>query len=74
MRRAVAALALLWGALNILVSYLFVTSAFVAKTAVKEGILSQASLLLGGVAIEVFAAVLIWQCLRIIRSRDVAAS
>lgn len=74
MRRFVAVLGLLWALANLLVSYLMVTSAFVAKTAVKEGLPAQGALLLGGVTIEVFAVVLIWQCLRVIVSHDAAAS
>jgi len=73
-RLFVAVLGLLWALANLLASYLMVTSAFVAKTAIKEGLPAQLALLLGGVAIEVFAVVLIWQCLRIVVSRDAAAS
>lgn len=74
MRRFVAVLAFLWGLANLVVSFFFVTNAFVAKTIGKEGFIAQVTLLLAGVAIEVFAVVLVWQCLRIIVSRDVAAS
>lgn len=74
MRLFVAVLGLLWALANLLASYLMVANAFVAKTAVKEGLPAQLALLLGGVAIEVFAVVLIWQCLRVILSRSVATS
>jgi hypothetical protein len=74
MRRFVALLILLWALGNVLVSYLFITNAFVAKTAAKEGLLAQLALLFGGVLIEIFALALIWQCLRAILSRDVAST
>lgn len=69
MRPAVAVLGLLWGAFNVAVSFLMVSSSFVAKTAIKEGIPAQASLLLGGAAIEVLAVVVMWQCVRMLRER-----
>jgi len=69
MRPAVAVLGLLWGAFNFAVSFFMVSSSFVAKTAIKEGIASQASLLLGGAAIEILAVVLMWQCVRMLRGR-----
>jgi hypothetical protein len=46
-----------------------VTSAFAAKTAIKEGLLAQAVLLLGGVAMAVFAYLLARQCLDVLRAR-----
>lgn len=69
MRRTAAILGLLWGLLNLLASYLMVTSAFLSKTAAKEGIASQASLLLGGIAIGYFTIVLLRQCVRMLRQR-----
>ena len=44
------------------------TSAFVAKTAAKEGILAQLSLLVGGVLIAAFAILLARECLRMLTS------
>lgn len=67
MRRLVAVLALLWGLLNLLAAYLMVTSAFLSKTSAKEGILSQASLLIGGLAIAYFTVALLRQCVRMVR-------
>ena len=45
-----------------------VTSAFLAKTPAKEGILAQAALLLGGLGIAVLSAALVWQCVRTVRA------
>ena len=67
MRPAVAALILVWGVINFVTSFFMVTSAFLAKTPAKEGILAQAALLLGGLAIGAMAVALIWQCLRTAR-------
>lgn len=69
MRSVAATFGLLWGSVNLLSSYLMVTSAFTAKTAMKEGILAQASLLLGGVAIGVFTVALVVVCIRMLRAR-----
>lgn len=67
MRSVAAALAIAWALANLAAAYAMVTGAFVSKTAMKEGILAQASLLLGGAAIEALSIVLIWQCVRMIR-------
>jgi ABC-type polysaccharide/polyol phosphate export permease len=69
MRSAAAVIGLLWGLLNLLASYLMVTSAFLSKTAAKEGIASQASLLLGGIAIGYFTIALLRQCALMLRER-----
>jgi len=50
-----------------MIAYLFITNAFVAKTAIKEGLPAQAALLLGGALIAVFAVALAWQSLQILR-------
>ncbi|MDE3102429.1 MAG: hypothetical protein KGJ98_09350 [Chloroflexota bacterium] len=73
MRRVAAVLALLWGLANLLAAYLMVTSAFLSKTSAKEGILSQASLLIGGLALAYFALALLRQCLRMVRGPSLAA-
>lgn len=73
MRAAVAALGLVWALGNLLVAYFFVTSAFVAKTAAKEGILSQLSLLVGGLVIAAFALLLARQCVSLIVTRRAAS-
>jgi len=72
MKRLVAILELLWAAVNVVIAYLFITNAFVAKTAIKEGLPAQAALLLGGALIAVFAGTLAWQSLQIIRAPAVA--
>ncbi len=69
MRRVVAALGLVWALLNVVVASFFVSGAFTAHTAQKEGILAQLSLLLGGVAIEVLASFVAWQAWRLFRHR-----
>ena len=69
MKRLVAILELLWAVVNVVIAYLFVTNAFVAKTAIKEGLPAQAALLLGGALIAVFAATLARQSLQILRAR-----
>lgn len=67
MRPTVAILGIVWALANLAAAYVMISGAFVAKTAIKEGILSQAALLLGGMAIEVLAIALIWQCARALR-------
>ena len=67
MRMVAAALAIVWAVANLAAAWAMLTGAFVSKTAMKEGILSQASLLLGGAGIEVLSIALIWQCARTIR-------
>ena len=70
MRLLAALLGLLWSLANLVVAYFFLTSAFVAKTAAKEGILAQLSLLLGGVLIAGFAILLARECVRMLTSAD----
>ncbi len=70
MRRLVALLGLVWSLANLVVAYFFLTSAFVAKTAAKEGILAQLSLLLGGALIAGFAILLARECVRMLTSAD----
>lgn len=73
MRQLVAVLGLVWSLANLAVAYFFVTSAFVAKTAAKEGIVAQLSLLLGGVLIAGFAILLARECVRMFTSPDASA-
>ncbi|MBU6422974.1 MAG: hypothetical protein KGQ88_02935 [Chloroflexi bacterium] len=73
MRRVVAIVALVWGLANLLAAYIMVTSAFLSKTSAKEGILSQASLLIGGLALAYFTLALLRQCLRMVRGSGRAA-
>jgi hypothetical protein len=65
-KRVAAILALLWCVPNLVLAYWMVQGAFVAKTAMHEGILAQASLLLGGLLIAVFTLFLVRLCLRIV--------
>lgn len=74
MKQLVALLGLLWAAANLALAYLFVTNAYVAKTAQKEGSLAQLALLGGGAIIALFALLLVWQSLRLAIARDQAAS
>ena len=74
MRPLAALLGLLWTLANLVVAYFFLTGAFVAKTAAKEGILAQLSLLLGGVLIAAFAILLARECVRMLRSADASGT
>ena len=58
MKRVAAILALLWCLPNVVVAFWMVQGAFVTKTAQHEGILAQASLLLGGLLIAIFTLAL----------------
>jgi hypothetical protein len=69
-RRVAALLALTWAVANAVLSYFFLTSAFVAKTAAKEGLLAQLSLLVGGMVIAGFAILLARECVRMMTSAD----
>jgi hypothetical protein len=73
-RPLAAVLGLLWSLANLAVAYFFLTSAFVAKTAAKEGILAQLSLLVGGVLIAGFAILLARECVRLMRSADASGT
>jgi ABC-type polysaccharide/polyol phosphate export permease len=73
-RPLVAVLGLVWSLVNLVIAYFFLTSAFVAKTAAKEGILAQLSLLLGGVLIAAFAILLARECVRMFSSSDAAGT
>jgi len=73
MKRSVAVLSLLWCAAMLVVAYWMVTGAFVAKTAEHEGILAQASLLLGGLLVGAFSVALVRLCLRILAAPDEAS-
>jgi ABC-type polysaccharide/polyol phosphate export permease len=66
MKAVAAALGLVWAALNVALGLLMVANAFVAKTAQHEGLPAQAALLLGGLAIAMFAVLLGWQCYRLV--------
>jgi hypothetical protein len=66
----VAVLGLLWSLAHLAIAYFFVTSAFISKTAAKEGILAQLSLVLGGVLIAGFAILLARECIRLFSKPD----
>ena len=74
MRFLVGLLGVLWALANLGIAYFFVTSAFVAKTAAKEGILAQLSLLVGGVLIAGFAILLARESLRLFTARESAGA
>jgi len=74
MRALAAVLGLVWSLVNLVIAYFFVTSAFVAKTAAKEGILAQLSLLVGGVLIAGFAILLARECVRMFRPADASSA
>jgi hypothetical protein len=73
MKRLAALLALLWCLANLVVAFWMLQGAFVAKTAQHEGILAQASLLLGGLLIAVFTLALARLSLRILITPDTAS-
>jgi hypothetical protein len=73
MKRLAALLALLWCLANLVVAFWMLQGAFVAKTAQHEGILAQASLLLGGLLIAVFTLALARLSLRIVITPDTAS-
>lgn len=66
MRRLAALLALLWAAVNVVLAAFMLVSAFTAKTAQHEGLVAQASLLLGGLLIALFGLALGGLCLRML--------
>lgn len=69
MKPLVGTLGGLWAAGNLVVAFLFVMNAFVAKTAAKEGLPAQAALLLGGLLIGAFAFLVAKESLALIRTR-----
>jgi hypothetical protein len=73
-KRVAALLALLWCLPNLVVAYWMVQGAFVAKTAIHEGILAQASLLLGGLLIAVFTVLLARLALRMLASPETSGA
>jgi hypothetical protein len=69
MRQLVAVLALLWALGNLLVAYLFLTSGVAAKN-VHKGLGVQASLIVGGLLLALFAMILVVQSLSLATSRQ----
>ena len=66
MKAVAAILGMIWAAADIVLALFMVLGAFTAKTAQHEGLLAQASLLLGGVLIGAFSVALGWVCLRML--------
>jgi hypothetical protein len=64
MKIVAALIGLLWAAGNVLVAYEFISSAF-GERLVKKGPVEQALPLFGGIAIGLFAAFLVWNCVRL---------
>jgi hypothetical protein len=73
MKRLAALLALLWCLPHAVVAFWMVQGAFVAKTAQHEGILAQASLLLGGLLIAIFGVALARLSIQILIAPDTAS-
>ena len=72
MRYLVALLALAWVVINALVGYLFVREALTDKMAHK-GFVLQSLPLLGGAVLILVCLPLLWQAVRLLTSRSVAA-
>ena len=72
MKRTVAVLGLAWSLANLVVAYWMVT-AFLAKTPQHEGLIAQASVLLGGLLIGLFTFLLARLCVRILAAPDEAS-
>ena len=73
MKRLAAVLGLVWCVANLVVAYWMLTGGILAKTAQHEGIVAQASLLLGGLLVAIFAGLLARQCLRMFAAPDEAS-
>ena len=72
MKRLAAILALIWCVGNLVVAYWMITG-FLAKTPQHEGIVAQASVLLGGLLVLVFSVLVARQSLRILAAPDEAS-
>jgi ABC-type polysaccharide/polyol phosphate export permease len=68
-RQIAALLGIAWATLNAIVGAFFVTGAFTATTAQKEGIAAQLALLVGGMLIITFGWLLTQQSWRLLRQR-----
>ena len=74
MKRVAALLALVWCIPNLVLAFWMVQGAFIAKTAMHEGILAQASLLLGGLLIAIFTVLLARLALRMLARPEVSGA
>jgi hypothetical protein len=72
MKPVVGVLGVAWALVNLILAYFFLIDAFTAKTAAHEGILAQASLLLGGLLMGLFAVFLARVCVRLVRAGSAA--
>ncbi|TMG53269.1 MAG: hypothetical protein E6H84_12205 [Chloroflexi bacterium] len=68
MKPVAGALGIVWALVNLILAYYFLADAFIAKTAAREGILAQASLLLGGLLMGLFALLVARVGVRLIRA------
>ena len=68
MKQLIAVLGLIWALANLLVAYLFLTSGVAAKN-IHKGLGVQASLVLGGILVALFAVFLLAQGVSLGRSR-----
>jgi hypothetical protein len=73
-RRLAGLLALLWCVPNLVVAFWMVQGAFVAKTAQHEGIVAQASLLVGGLLVALFTVLLARQALRMLAAPEASGA
>ena len=69
MRPVVALLGIVWAVLNLVLAALFVASSFTKTTPMKEGILAQLALLIGGLLILGMGWLLAQQSWRLLRHR-----
>ena len=69
MRPVAAVLGLAWAVLNLVLAALFVASSFTKTTPMKEGILAQLALLIGGLLILGMGWLLAQQSWRLLRQR-----
>ena len=72
MKRLAAILALIWCLANFVVAYWMITG-FLAKTPQHEGVIAQASVLLGGLLVAAFSFLLARQSLRVLAAPDEAS-
>ena len=72
MKQLAGMLGLIWALINLVLAYYFLADAFIAKTAAKEGPLAQASLLLRGLLMGLFAVLVARVCLRLLRPATAA--
>ena len=72
MRPVAAVLGIVWAALNLVLAAVFLFSSFTKTTPMKEGILAQLALLIGGLLILAMGWLLAQQSWRLMRHRTEA--